>query len=216
MDVGLEWEIEPGEKFIYGQSFRASGPSSTYEMRTPMLGRHQLDNAVTAVAAAEAVRSRGCEIPDLAIVDGVAMTRVPGRMEVMGQRPLVVADGAHNVESAAALASALKDYFEWRRCFFILGTLSDKDIRGMGFKLARLAEMIVCTRVNSPRAMDPYVMLQEVGFLGPMAVVEETTAAAIDTVMAHAAEDDLVCITGSLYLVAEARALLLGESVRQA
>ena len=91
--------------------------------------------------------------------------------------------------------------------------MADKDIRAMGFKLARLAEMIVCTRVSSPRAMDPYEMLQEVGFLGPMTVVEENTPAAIETVLAHAGDDDLVCITGSLYLVAEAREHILGESV---
>jgi dihydrofolate synthase/folylpolyglutamate synthase len=59
--------------------------------------------------------------------------------------------------------------------------------------------------------MDPYVMIQEIGFLGPPAVAEETVPAAIDTALAHADPDDLVCITGSLYVVAEAREYLLGE-----
>jgi dihydrofolate synthase/folylpolyglutamate synthase len=214
VDVGLQYEVEPGEHFIYGQAFTVRGPDATYGMRTPMLGHHQLDNAATAVAAAEALNRRGLSIGALDIADGVAMTRVAGRMEVMGQKPLIVGDGAHNAESAAALARTLKEYFTWRRCFIVLGALRDKDVRGMGFKLARLAEMIVCTRIDNPRSMDPYEMIQEVGFLGPMAVAEESVPAALETALAHANEDDLVCITGSLYLVARAREHLLGESVQ--
>lgn len=216
VDVGLGYDVTPGEHFIYGQSFTISRPEGTIEMRTPMLGRHQLDNAATAVAVADALNRRGQTLSATEIADGVAMTRVPGRMEVMGQRPLIIADGAHNADSAAALAAALKEYFSWRRCFFILGALRDKDVRGMGFKLARLAEMIICTRIDSPRSMDPYEMIQEVGFLGPMAVAEESAASALETALAHAGDDDLVCITGSLYLVAKAREHILGESVQAA
>ena len=213
VDVGASYATEVREKFVYGQSFLLRGPEGEREMRTPMLGRHQLDNAATAVAAAEALRGRGHDIPEQAIIDGVAFTRVPGRMEVMGQKPLIVADGAHNGESAAALAEALRDYFSWRRAFFVIGTMRDKDVRAMGFKLARMAELIVCTSFNSPRAMDPFVMIQEIGFLGPPAVAEESVSDALDTALSHAGEGDLVCVTGSLYVVAEAREIVLGESV---
>jgi dihydrofolate synthase/folylpolyglutamate synthase len=178
-----------------------------------MLGRHQVDNAVTALAAAEALRARGYAVSRESIVEGIARTRVHGRMEVMGRNPLVIADGAHNGESAAALADTLRDYFDWKRAFFVLGTMRDKDVRAIGFKIAKLAELIVCTRFESPRAMDPYVMIQEVGFLGPAAVAEESVSDAIDTALGHAGEDDLVCVTGSLYVVAEARAYLLGDMV---
>jgi dihydrofolate synthase/folylpolyglutamate synthase len=213
VNVAESYTIEPLEHFIYGQSFRVSGPNGEHLLRTPMLGRHQLDNAATAVAVAEAIRSRGHELPDRAIADGIAFTRLPGRMEVMGQKPLIVGDGAHNGESAGVLADALKQYFEWKRCFFVLGTMRDKDVRSIGFKLAKLADLIVCTRFQSPRAMDPFVMIQEVGFLGPAAVAEESVSDALDTALSHATERDLVCVTGSLYVVAEARERILGESV---
>lgn len=213
VDVASLYQYEVLEKFPFGQSFRLIGPNGERKMRTPMLGAHVVQNAATAVAAAEAIRARGFPISEQGIVDGVAFTRVPGRLEVMGQRPLIVADGAHNGESAAALATALRDYFEWRRCFLILGCTRDKDVREIGFKLAKLAELIICTRFDNPRAMDPYQMIQEVGFLGPPAVAEETVASALDTALSHAREEDLICITGSLYLVAEARERLLGESV---
>lgn len=213
VDVASLYQYEVLEKFPFGQSFRLIGPNGERRMRTPMLGAHMVENAATAVAAAEAIRSRGFQVSEQAIVDGVAHTRVPGRLEVMGQKPLVVADGAHNGESAAALAQALKDYFTWRRCFLVIGCNRDKDVREMGFKLARLAELIVCCRFNNPRAMDPYQMIQEIGFLGPPAVAEESVGDALDTAFAHANEDDLVCVTGSLYVVAEAREHILGESV---
>jgi dihydrofolate synthase/folylpolyglutamate synthase len=147
------------------------------------------------------------------VADGIARARVHGRMEVMGQKPLIVADGAHNVESAAALADTLRTYFEWRKCYFVLGVTRDKDLRGIGFKLARMAEMIVCCGFSNPRSMDPYAMIQEVGFLGPMAVAEPSVAAGLETALGYAKADDLVCVAGSLYVVAEAREHILGESV---
>ncbi|HML97640.1 MAG TPA: folylpolyglutamate synthase/dihydrofolate synthase family protein [Tepidiformaceae bacterium] len=213
VDVGALFEEVVQEKHPFGQSFRLIGPNGERAMRTPMLGYHQLQNAATAVAAAEAIRARGHTISEQAIVDGIGHTRVPGRLEVMGQKPLIVADGAHNEESAEALARALKEYFNWRRCFLVIGCTRDKDVRGMGFKLARYAELIVCTQFRNPRSMDPYQMIQEIGFLGPPAVAEESVPDAIDTALAHAEEDDVVCITGSLYVVAEAREHVLGESV---
>jgi dihydrofolate synthase/folylpolyglutamate synthase len=213
VDVAALYQYEILERFPFGQSFRLIGPNGERRMRTPMLGKHLVENAATAVAAAEALRARGFTLSELAIVDGVAHTRVPGRLEVMGQHPLIVADGAHNGESAEALAVALKEYFTWRRCFLVIGCNRDKDVREMGFKLAKLAELIVCTRFNSPRAMDPYEMIQEIGFLGPAAVAEESVGDALDTALSHATPEDLVCVTGSLYVVAEARERLLGESV---
>jgi len=213
VDVASLYQYEVLEKFPFGQSFRLIGPNGERKMRTPMLGAHQVENAATAVAVAEALRARGHILSEQAIVDGVAFTRVPGRLEVMGQQPLIVADGAHNGESAAALATALKDYFEWRRMFLVIGCTRDKDVRAIGFKLARLSELIVCCRFGNPRSMDPYAMIQEVGFLGPAAVAEESVADALDTALSHASPDDLVCVTGSLYVVAEAREKLLGDSV---
>ncbi len=213
VDVAALYDVEPLEKFPFGQSFRLRGPNGEREMRTPMLGRHQLWNAATAVAVADALRERGDQISESAIVDGIAHTRLAGRIEVMGQKPLIVADGAHNGESAAVLADALREYFSWRRCFLVIGVMADKDLRAMGFKLAKLAELIICCGFKNPRSMDPYQMIQEVGFLGPAAVAEPTVADALDAALGHATEDDLVCITGSLYVVAEARECILGESV---
>lgn len=211
VDVAARYSVELGERHVFGQAFTLTGPNGARALRTPMLGRHQLDNAATAVAVADTLAARGQPVSERAIADGVAYTRVHGRMEVMGQRPLVVADGAHNAESAAALADALRDYFQWRRCYLVLGTMTDKDLHGVGLALAPLAELVVCTRFRSPRARDPYEMAQEIASLGPPAVAEQSVADALDRALAHASPDDLVCVTGSLYVVAEARERLLGD-----
>lgn len=213
VDVAKVYDSEVIERHVFGQSFTVTGPRGTRELRTPMLGQHQVENATTAVAVADALMDRGAPVDEDAIATGIARIRVPGRMEVMGRAPLIVADGAHNGASAEALAATLRDYLEWRRCFLVLGVTRDKDVRAIGFQLAKLAEMIICTRIDNPRAMDPFVMVQELGFLGPAAVAEESLADALDTALGHAKPDDLVCVTGSLYLVAQARTHILGESV---
>ncbi len=169
---------------------------------------------MTAVAAGEALAARGVPITPAAIAEGIARARIPGRLEVMGQRPLLVADGAHNAESAAALVRALREYFTWRRCFVVVGCTADKDVRGIGRELSRIADLLICTRFANPRALDPYVLIQEIGFLGPAAVAEESVAAAIETARHHAREDDLIVVTGSLYVVAEGRAHVLGDAAR--
>jgi len=212
IEVGELYEAEVIERFSYGQTFKVTGPEGTRELRTSMLGRHQVENAMTVVAAVEALRARGQVISEEALVTGLARARIHGRMEVLGQNPLVVADGAHNPASAEVLARTLQDYFEWRKCYFVIGCTTDKDIKGIGYKIAKLAELIVCCSFDSPRAEDPYVMIQDVGFLGPPAVAEDSVAAGIETALSHAEKEDLICVTGSLYVVAEARNFLLGQA----
>lgn len=213
VDVSARYEAEPVEHFPFGQSFLLHGPSGTRELRTPMLGRHQLDNAATAVAVADAIAAREAIIPERAIIDGLARTRVPGRVEVMGQSPAVVADGAHNRESAAALAATLRDYFEWDRCLVILGVQKDKDARGIAREFASIADRVYCVPIDNPRSMDVDDLVKAVDFVGPPAMARASLAEALKSALLEASPHDLVCITGSLYLAAQARELVLGESV---
>ncbi len=213
VNVADEYEATVVEKHIYGQAFTVEHGGVTRELRTPMLGTAPVENATTALAAVDALGRIVEPLSESAISDGLARCRVRGRLEVMGREPLIIADGAHNGASAAMLAESLKSYFEWKRCFFVIGVTGDKDPRAIGFRLASMADLIVCCRFNNPRAMDPYQLLQEVGFLGAPAVAEESVAEAMDTALGHADGGDLVCVTGSLYVVAEAREYVLGEGI---
>ena len=131
----------------------------------------------------------------------------------MGQSPLLVADGAHNTASAAALAEALREYLEWKRCFFVLGVLSDKDLRGIARKLAPLAASVICCGVENPRARHPQSMADELAALETPVETAETIAKGIERARELADDRDLICVAGSLYAAGEARAHVLGESV---
>lgn len=213
VDVAASYRVEPGEKHVYGQSFTLHGPEGTRELRTPMLGFHQLQNASTAVAVAEVLRRRGEQITDSGIANGITRTRVPGRLEVMGNSPTIVVDGAHNGESAEALVTALRDYFSFDKCAVIFGCTRDKDYVAIGRELAKVAGLIVCTRINSPRTMDPGVLVDALAPLGVQVVAAENIGAALDIATGFVDERGMICIAGSLYLAAEARERVLGESV---
>ncbi|MGK2964141.1 MAG: bifunctional folylpolyglutamate synthase/dihydrofolate synthase, partial [Tepidiformaceae bacterium] len=214
VDVRKEYEVVPLDHYIYGQSFQLGGPGSrTRELRTQMLGRHQLDNAATAVAVIDALRKRGHLISDRAIEEGLARTRVHGRMEVMGARPLVIADGAHNGESARALAAGIRDHAEFRRGVSVIGVTSDKDVEGIVEALLPVTGAFIATRFRNTRAMDPSEIVDVVEAQGGEAVAVDRVTDAIDKARERAQEDDLICITGSLYVVAEAREYVLGELV---
>ena len=211
--VDEEWSVDVLERYVFGQSFLLHGPDGTRELRTPMLGAHQVLNAATAVAVARELRARGAAIDDEAITGGIARTRIAGRLEVMGQRPLLVADGAHNPAAAAALAESLREYLEWRRCFFVLGAMGGKDLRGIAYKLAGLSGAIWCCALDSRRARDPAEMAAELVPLTPHVEVAGSVAEGIEQARRRAEETDLICVTGSLYAVAAARSAVLGESV---
>lgn len=210
VDVAAAYDVTLRERFAFGQSFLVEGPEGVRRLRSPMLGLHQAENAATAVATADALRRQGHAISETAIADGIAHARVRGRLEVMGQAPLIVADGAHNGESAARLAEALRTYFDWVRCVVVLGVLADKDVAAIGRELAPLAKLVVCARLQSPRTADPAQVAEIIAALGPTTAAAESVPAALAIARSFARPGDAICITGSLYTVAEARESLLG------
>lgn len=198
-----------------GQLFRLDGPHDTLQIRLPLLGEHQMENAATAVAGTAALRQRGCPVPSEAIVRGLAGVSWPGRLEVLAERPLIIADGAHNRDSARRLRQALDDYFACRRAFFIIGTSTDKEVDSLAEELAPVAARVVVTQARHPRAMPPKQIATAFARLGVETETAATVEAALDGAVAAGEEQAVICLTGSLFLVAEARELLLGVTVQR-
>jgi len=193
-------------------AFNLTGPWGTLrDLRLALRGRHQVENAATAVAACWLLREQGLDIPEVAIRAGLAAVNWPGRLEVVREQPLVVVDGAHNVDAAARLAEALVDTFGPRRRTFVLGIARDKDISAMLKILAPLADRIIATASHHPRAADPAQVAAAARAAGGTGTTVEE-APDIATGLRHAldaaAPDDLICVTGSLYAVSEAREAL--------
>ncbi len=172
-------------------------------------GPFQQTNARVALATVLALRRQGWEIPDEAVRQGLATTRWPGRLEVAGKRPFWVLDGAHNVDSARALREALRAEFSFRHLILILGFSRGHDAAAFATELAPLATHILATASHHPRAIPPQQVAEAVrpATAVPVEAVE-CVAAALDQARRLASPVDLICVTGSLFVVAEAREAL--------
>ncbi len=124
-------------------------------------------------------------------------------MKILRRRPLLVVDGAHNRDSASKLKEALKEYFHFDHLILIIGASADKDVPGIIEELAPLGNTIIVTRSRHPRATKPEALVDEFAKLGVKAKVAEDVNKAVVEAQLKAGKKDLICATGSLFLVAE-------------
>jgi dihydrofolate synthase/folylpolyglutamate synthase len=188
------------------------------EVDLPLIGAHQARNAAVALASFDALLEQGWHIPREAVVRGFAALRWPARIEVLGDAPRLVIDGAHNVASAEALAEALRTCFPPSRRVLVFGTTRDKDLWGQLRALLPLFDTVIATRyVENPRSVDPEEIAHAVEVLGGrVAGVAPGPAEALADARRLASRESLICVTGSLFLAAETRALVLDEDIEPA
>jgi dihydrofolate synthase/folylpolyglutamate synthase len=182
-------------------------------MQLGLLGEHQAANAAGVVAAVEELREQGWQISDSAVESGLAEVRWPARMEVLGYRPLVVLDCAHNVASAEALVKTLESCFPPAKRTLIFAGSSDKDIPGMFKVLAPCFQRFVLTRYsNNPRSVPPEKLAEwlRACWTGSCGVCD-TSSEAWRLVRDSAGPNDLICIAGSVFLAGEMREKLVTE-----
>lgn len=216
IDVGKKYKLKPISQDLEGQTFSMEGLGANLELQIKMLGAHQISNAATAVATILGLRQRGeLEISDEAIIKGLSNAVIRGRLEILSQPasetnkgPIIVADGAHNHESAAALAQAIKNVFNKKNCIFIVGVNTDKNISAIWKELAAMSKLVITTKSTNPRSMEPTQIAELLNVFEidrPEVCVTQSVSEAIDKALSVAEADELICITGSLYVVAEAR-----------
>ena len=210
IQVGSDVTWERGAAGLDGQSVLVKGRLGEYQLRIPLLGAHQLENAATAVAALEVLREQGHSIPEEAMRRGFAGVCWPCRMEVLSRSPLVVADGAHNPYSVEALLGSLSEYLCYRRLLLVVGFSRDKNVAGMVRCLARAGSRVFATGSRHPRALTPNAVADRFRELGTPAVENANPAEALAQALEAAGEDDLVLATGSLFVAAEVREAVLG------
>lgn len=185
-------------------------PGGEYpEVFLPLHGAHQGDNAACALAAAEAFF--GAPLDPTVVAEALASVRSPGRMEVVGRRPLCLLDGAHNPAGAKAAAATLAEEFGGvHGHVVVMGLLRGRDPTEMlgALDLARVTAVVAC-RPPSPRALAPAMVAAAARALGVPAEVVAAVPDAVHRGLALAGPDDLVLVTGSLYVVGQARTALL-------
>jgi len=186
-----------------GQSFQLKGMTGEYDLDIPLPGEHQLENAATAVTTVEVLVELGAKVSPESIVTGLRQVRWPGRLQILQREPWVIVDGAHNADSSRKLVEALKRHFDFDRVFLILGVSSDKNISGIIAELASLPDAVIVTRSHHPRAVEPARLVSEFSKWGIISEVAENVASAVELALNKATPGDLICATGSLFIVAE-------------
>jgi dihydrofolate synthase/folylpolyglutamate synthase len=194
-----DWRVCDLEIDPRGSRFRLAGERHL-RLTCPLAGEHQVENAVTAAVALARLG-----IADSAIETGIARARWPGRLERVSERPEIILDGAHNPAGARALAAYIDRFYAHRRVHLIYGAMRDKAIDEIAGILFPRAQQVIVTAPQQARALAPEA-LRDIG-----AHPDLRTAPTLRDALAlveDASPEDVVFVTGSLFLVAEARALL--------
>ncbi|MFQ5579814.1 MAG: bifunctional folylpolyglutamate synthase/dihydrofolate synthase [Nitrospiria bacterium] len=188
-----------------------------------LLGRHQIENAAVAIGLLEQLGLRGFPLSDQDLLEGIRRVSWEGRLEIIQKRPLILLDGAHNPSSAERLAAFLSNIDPERsgKHWMIIGMMSDKNIQSVLSPLLPWPDALVISRPEIKRAADPNRILGCFHRLSkgssarkrfPSCTVRETTHEALEEIKALIQPGDTLVISGSLYIVGEAKALLAGTT----
>jgi dihydrofolate synthase/folylpolyglutamate synthase len=211
-EVGANWIRTDADFFVTeadlavgGWSCSVDGVFGRYEdLFLPIHGRHQVDHLATAIATCEMFMGRELDHDSLAIA--VGSMSAPGRLEVVGRRPLVLLDGAHNEQGFRGLADTIEDEFPPMQWQLVLGVRGERDVAALVSPLKGLVAKVYGTAPDDPAAILPETVAREAGSaLGIDAVALPDITDALREAMESAESDSGVIVAGSLYVVGEVR-----------
>jgi dihydrofolate synthase/folylpolyglutamate synthase len=177
----------------------------TITLKPSLAGRYQLRNAITALAVARVLAGRGFHVSDSDIEAGIAGVSWPGRIERIQERPAVFLDGSHNPSGARELAAFWHDHLADRRIHLVYGSVRDKSVDEIAGLLFPLAASVIVTAPRQPRALSAEALAEMTRHLAPLLSVVADPRAALERAISGAEPEDVVFVTGSLYLVGELR-----------
>lgn len=197
---------------LEGQRLEVKGRLDNYQLSLPLLGDHQMENAAVAVAVLEELAGRGFKVNRNNIVEGIAGVKWHGRFQILSRKPLVIADGAHNHDSARKLAQTLEQYCglsadrakHSMTGILVFGASLDKKVSSVIAELYPIFDRVIVTASRNPRAVSPSKLKDEFARYGVEAQTAADVKSAISQALSLAGEEGLVCVTGSLFVVAEA------------
>ncbi len=212
---GVKYQVIPDNQSLDEQTFLwltvHEAKLILVTIHLPLLGEHQLINSATSLAIAIVLRERNVAIPDKAIVKGFGQVQWQGRFEILSREPYLVVDGAHNPESAERLVQTLRDYFPSAGIHLVFGASNDKDIGGMFAQLLPHADSVILTRSHNPRAADPARLVSLAEPYNVEISIAPDLSAALRLGRERTGKNDVICVTGSLFVVAEARQAFFSE-----
>ena len=188
------------------QQFDLETDSERYPQLTiPLLGHHQFINAMTAIAAIECLKQKGYVIPKASVYAGFKNAQWHGRIQQIMSSPIVVLDGAHSPVSMEALRCTIRQSFRYTQVTFIVSLMKDKNLTAIGNIVSKIADSVIATQVsNNPRVMPAEEIRDAWSGICKKITAYPNSEKAIANALASASPTDLICITGSLYLVGQA------------
>ena len=193
--------VEILEAGMFGSRIRYSGIETT----VPLMGKHQVYNAIGVIEAARALREKGWNVSDEDISLGIAETKWVGRLEKVHEKPECIIDAAHNPDAVRVLSEAIDTLFSGKRLITVMGILADKDYAYCIPEIAKRSGIVVATTPTSGRAL-PAEKTAEIAALHCKEVyTEDSITKAVDKAFSLAGEGDLLLICGSLYVIGLAK-----------
>lgn len=183
-------------------------------LKTGLLGNHQVDNAALVLAACEMLPEHGGMLSADNIQAGLLNNRWPGRLEIVSDQPRIILDGAHNFIAARNLARFLSSNFYDRKITMVIGILDDKPYNAMLKCLLPPANRLILTRAKINRALEPEKLEALAKMMVPKVTIISNVKKALEYAIETASPDDVICVAGSLYVVGEAKKALEGSAFK--
>ena len=183
--------------------FLINGLLKNYNVKTKMAGQFQGENIAIVLATIEILQMNGVYITDESIIKGIEKTSIVGRMEIVGFEPIVFLDGAHNIAAMQYLKNTLVNDFVYEKLIIVIGILADKNVLEMLDIITPISDIIVVTKSQNKRACNPLKLKDMID--KKEAVIKDDIISAIDYAKKVVSKRDLICITGSLFTVGEAK-----------
>ena len=206
--VGGKNAAEIGKKDLFGTEMTYAGLALTI----PLLGEHQVYNAITAIEAVNVLRyDRGIPISDEAIIEGIGATRFPARFEILSRDPVIILDGAHNPDGIEMLGRSL-DILGGRGIIAIFGASQGKKVAdALAFVLPHCRDVICTAASYDKKALPVDELMEQIRPIAPQARVAPNRESAYQMALEMVGPDDVILIFGSLYLASDMREIVLGR-----
>jgi dihydrofolate synthase/folylpolyglutamate synthase len=185
---------------------RSTQSDAVLNIEPSLPGRFQIGNALTAATAAGLLRESGIAIEREHIEEGIRAARWPGRLECIAERPRIYLDGAHNPSGARELRRFWDEEFPDRRVFLVFGAMRDKAVDEISGLLFPRAAAVILTEPRQPRAISASLLAEMTAGLSKRTLVAADPAEALEKAIAMAQPEDIIFVTGSLFLVGDIRA----------
>ncbi len=200
-------EIIKGDKPF--QRVKIKG-SKEYILELPLLGEHQIYNLTLAIKVLEVIEKQGLVVlNNESIKKSIREVSWKGRLEVLGNKPLIVIDGAHNIQGISTLKTNIEKYFNYENIYLILGILADKDVEKMVKEITPLAKKVYAVTPHSIRAELAEDLRMEIIKYNKNCKAYESYEDAFNNALKDAKEDDLIIASGSLYMIGDMRKIIV-------